>query len=669
MPHHHYATPLLDFLHADPAAVLGTLVAKSAFDVAREQRDAWSAQIRCWQEVLRSLQDLLDPCAPHTTPGLLCFEFVLPRLGRRIDNVLIWGDRVWVLEFKVGATSGSAAALDQVWDYALDLKNFHAPSHDLPLVPVLVPTQATSHPWRWDWAPDQVARPLVVAPGDLATLLREALSRPQGPAVDAQAWLDGRYQPTPTIVEAARALYAGHSVHEISRSGAEGVNLSVTASALEHWIARAQAEHLKVLCLVTGVPGAGKTLVGLDIANRHREADSTLYSVFLSGNDPLVNILREALTRDQVARARERGAKQTKTHARQAVESFIQNVRHFRDDGLRSAEAPLEHVTVFDEAQRAWNQEQTRKFMTTKRAQASFDQSEPAFLLACMDRHADWAVVIGLVGGGQEINTGEAGIRAWIEALRDERPDWHLVMPAQLQAEEYGATDLVETMRHLPRVHWQEELHLRTSMRAFRANGVSEWVRQVLQAEVDAASALLSKVQPHFPIVLTRSLPRAKRWLRAQARGSERVGLVVSSQAQRLRPHAIDVRVRIDPVPWFLNDRDDVRSSDFLEDAATEFQVQGLELDWTAVVWDADFRRGPRGWEHWSFVSDRWQRIHHPDRQQYLKNAYRVLLTRARQGMVIVVPEGHAEDPTRQAAFYDPLFQYLAKLGLPVLSP
>jgi hypothetical protein len=324
----------------------------------------------------------------------------------------------------------------------------------------------------------------------------------------------------------------------------------------------------------------------------------------------------------------------------------------------------LEHVTVFDEAQRAWNLEQTRSFMTRKRGLEVFEQSEAEFLLSCMDRHMDWAVVIGLVGGGQEINTGEAGIAAWIDALVTRFPHWHLYLPERLRESEYSAGALMEAVQTHSNVHLRNDLHLSASMRSFRASGVSDWVGLVLDLESDAAAGLLEQVQSDFPIVLTRDLATAKRWLRQQARGNERVGLVVSSQAQRLKPHGVDVRVPIDPVHWFLHGKDDVRSSHYLEDAATEFQVQGLELDWTCMVWDADFRRGRDGWEHWSFVGDRWQHIRKTERQQYLKNAYRVLLTRARQGMVVVVPQGSDEDHTRQHGFYDPTFNYLRALGV-----
>jgi hypothetical protein len=420
--------------------------------------------------------------------------------------------------------------------------------------------------------------------------------------------------------------------------------------------------------LVTGVPGAGKTLVGLNVATEHLDKGSDLYSVFLSGNGPLVAVLREALARDKVRREREQGRLLKKGVARSEVKAFIQNVHHFRDDCLVDAgRAPVEHVAIFDEAQRAWNIEQTSKFMRQKKGHANFNVSEPEFLISCLDRHSDWAVIVCLVGGGQEINTGEAGIGEWIDSLMRSFKNWHLHISSRLTDSEYGVGRIIDQARSLPKVSIRDELHLGVSMRSFRAESVSLFVKQLLDLDADAASGTLTIVRDRYPIVLTLSLPKAKQWLRSLARGSERYGIVVSSQAQRLKPYAIDVKSPVDPIHWFLDSKEDIRSSYFLEDVVTEFHVQGLELDYTCVTWDADFRFAGSAWQHWSFVGDRWNRIRKLERQLYQKNAYRVLLTRARQGMVIVVPEGDAADPTRQSSFYDSTYDYLQRLGLEVL--
>jgi hypothetical protein len=382
----------------------------------------------------------------------------------------------------------------------------------------------------------------------------------------------------------------------------------------------------------------------------------------------LVAILREALARDRVQRVKGRGEKIKKGSVLSEVKMFIQNVHNFRDECLREKiKAPVEHVALFDEAQRAWNINQTSNFMRRKKGLKGFNQSEPEFLISCLDRHKDWAVIVCLVGGGQEINTGEAGISEWIDSLNRSFADWHIYISPKLTDNEYDATQISEKLQSRQNVVPKEELHLGVSMRSFRAENVSLLVKQLLDLESDAARNTLAQVQDKYPIVLTRDLIKAKQWLREKARGSERYGILVSSQAERLKPHAIDVKTTINPIHYFLNGKDDVRSSYYLEDVATEFHVQGLELDWVCVTWDADYRYSTKGWEHWSFCGDKWNHINKADRKRYLKNAYRVLLTRARQGMVIVVPKGDSNDPTRKGAYYDGTYEYLKEIGMRII--
>ncbi len=349
------------------------------------------------------------------------------------------------------------------------------------------------------------------------------------------------------------------------------------------------------------------------------------------------------------------------------MKAFVQNVHHFRDSCLSDLTPPIEHVALFDEAQRAWNMEQTTSFMKRKKGVADFNQSEPEFLISCLDRHDDWAVVVCLVGGGQEINTGEAGIAEWIDARNRSFKDWDIHLSNRLHDSDYAVSKLTECDPGSGVTHEHSELHLSVSLRSFRAEHLSRFVKELLDHEADKARTTYAEFSQKYPIVLTRDLAKAKVWLRSKARGTERYGMVVSSQALRLKPHAIDVRVKTDPVNWFLNDRKDVRSSFYLEDVATEFDVQGLELDWTCVVWDGDFRFTEEGWQHQSFKGAKWQRILNDDRKRYLMNAYRVLLTRARQGMVIVVPSGDKDDPTRTPTFYDSTFNYLKSLGLQII--
>jgi hypothetical protein len=416
--------------------------------------------------------------------------------------------------------------------------------------------------------------------------------------------------------------------------------------------------------LVTGVPGAGKTLVGLKVATLKLDREEKTKSVYLSGNAPLVAILQEALTRDKVKREREEGRKVKKGEVKQAVKSFIQIIHHYRDAYLASSEPPYDHVAIFDEAQRAWNKKQTVEFMRQKKGKPDFDQSEPEFLISCLDRHKDWAVVVCLVGGGQEINKGEAGISEWLSAIENKFPDWETFVSPNLADSEYSAVESIEKLKVGSRVNLDPNLHLAVSMRSFRAESLSLFVKNLLDVRVEEAAEILSKIDSKYPIVLARDLSKAKKWLKQMARGSERYGIVVSSQANRLRPLAIDVRPKINPVNWFLDGKDDVRSSYFLEEVATEFDVQGLELDWACVTWDGDLRFSRGDWDTYSFKGTNWQKVRNNERRRYLINAYRVLLTRARQGMVIVVPDGNSEDHTRKSEFYDPTFNYLKSLGI-----
>jgi hypothetical protein len=405
-------------------------------------------------------------------------------------------------------------------------------------------------------------------------------------------------------------------------------------------------------------------LVPLTVPTRRRDPTQPTHAVFLSGNAPLVAVLREALARDEVHRREMRGERVRKSAVSESIKSFIQNVHHFRDEALEHPGPPDEHVAIFDEAQRAWNLRQTASFMQRKKNYPGFDKSEPEFLVSYMNRQPEWAVIVCLVGGGQEINTGEAGITAWLDAMKAKFPDWHMYISSRLTDSEYASGEAINSIRERGNVHFDESLHLAVSMRSFRAENVSFFVKALLDCQTNEARNAFRELDDKFPIRVTRDLSLAKQWVRQKARGSERFGLVASSKAQRLKPHAVDVRVPVNPIHWFLNARNDTRSSWYLEDAATEFQVQGLELDWACVTWDGDLRFKKNAWSFHDFRGSRWCNINNEDNQRYLRNAYRVLLTRARQGMVIFVPPGDVNDPTRLPEFYDSTFRYLEEIGI-----
>lgn len=654
----YYSASINEFLNSPLGEIIGTLSINSDFSVEQNQIDAWKTEINILKRVLNHYD------------GKVYFEFAIPRMGKRIDVLLIIKSIIFILEFKVGEKEYPAYAIDQVLDYALDMKNFHETSHDKFLAPILISTHASfSIPViALSTYEDKILFPIKSNSESLTKIVESVLNLiDEGDSIQIENWENGRYHPTPTIIEAAMALYNNHSVEDISRSDASAINLSITSDTVSNIIRHSKDNFEKSICFVTGVPGAGKTLVGLNIATKHIDKESELYSVFLSGNGPLVAILQEALARDRVKRFASKAIKLKKGEARSEVKAFIQIVHHFRDDSLKDEKPPIEHVALFDEAQRAWTLEQTAKFMKDKKGKPDFKMSEPEFLISCLDRHKDWAVVVCLVGGGQEINTGEAGISEWIEALERAFPDWKIYISSRLNDSEYKAEQILKKIQHRQNVDYSDSLHLSVSMRSFRAENVSLLVKQILDLKPREATLTLNSLREKYPFVITRDLNKAKNWLKEKARGSERYGIIVSSQSYRLKPLAIDVRYNIDPIHWFLDGKDDVRSSFYLEDVATEFQIQGLELDWACIVWDADFRFSKSGWEYHSFVGNKWQNIKKEERKTYLKNAYRVLLTRARQGMVIVVPEGNNDDQTRKPEYYDLTFEYLKNIGFEML--
>jgi hypothetical protein len=649
----YYGADVATFLAVSPEEVIGRLaLADPHSSLEATQRQAWDEEIRILRHALTGLS------------GMLFLEFDVPRLGSRIDAALVTGPAVFAIEFKCGEKRFTTDAYNQAWDYGLDLKNFHQASHEVPIFPLVVATAATSGDDRW--APphaDGVRPPRRTTPNGLRRAIDEALLSATGTHLDGDTWGRAPYQPTPTIIEAARALYSRHTVDAITRNDAGAKNLQVTSGTVEEIIENARARREKAIVFVTGVPGAGKTLVGLNVATRRREFGETR-AVFLSGNGPLVAVLQEALTRDEFER-QQRAVR--KGVIRQQVKPFIQNVHHFRDEGVRDPAPPDDHVVIFDEAQRAWNLEKTADFMKRRKGRPDFAQSESEFLISYLDRHESWAVIVCLVGGGQEIHTGEAGIAAWVHAVARAFPRWRTYVSPDLSGSEYDAQLAIDALAPGGRLVRDARLHLATSMRSFRSERVSAFVTALLDRDESRARDLLLQVAARYPIAATRDLAHAKAWIRSHARGSEQCGLVASSQAMRLKPHAIDVRVSVDPIHWFLGDPSDTRSSYYLEDAATEFQIQGLEVDWACVTWDADLRLQRGQWCYHSFRGDMWTNVNKPDRRRYLLNAYRVLLTRARQGMVLFVPPGDRSDPTRLPEFYDETFAYLPRIGLATL--
>lgn len=678
-----YQEDIATFLAEDSETIFGKIAHADEMDTSATQKFAWEQEIAIMKDVLR-------PYANE--PGQIIFEYTIPRMGKRIDVVVLLSERIFAIEFKAGEECYNHADVDQVMDYALDLKNFHQASQDRMIAPILVATEGKEHsticqPSHYD---DGVYEPLETNTEHLGEVIQLVLNDelPQRYYKIAMSdWARSRYAPTPTIIEAARSLYLNHSVEDIVKSDADGAQLETTTRFVQQVIRETKAKKQKSICFVTGVPGAGKTLVGLNVAVQ-QESNEDL-AVYLSGNGPLVEVLTEALTRDKQKQEKDKGTPITKKEAEREVKRFVQIIHRYRDNMLNKVKVvnrhieidptkelkdetagygEVENIAIFDEAQRSWDLEHIAAWLKRKKGFADFPMSEGEFLIWSLDQRKDWAVIVCLVGGGQEINTGEAGIGEWVRALNETFPDWNVYISPQLTAKEYAEGRVSELLANNPKVTYSNDLHLGVSMRSFRAESLSNMVHALLDGDVIKVQETYAQIADRYPIVLTRNLDKAKAWLRAHARGSERYGLLVSSKAYRLKPLAIDVRCKPDTVHWFLDDINDVRSSLFLEDAASEFDVQGLELDWTCVVWDGDLRRTNKGWDFYEFKGGNdWNQIQKDERRAYLINAYRVLLTRARQGMIICVPEGDHSippDKSRNPKYYDVTYEYLKSLGI-----
>lgn len=647
----YYASSIKEFLQKDPYTIFGEITSNDQFASDDLQKNAWKEEIKILKNTL--------PAFPN---GYVLFEYTIPRIGNRIDAIVLLPGIVFLLEFKVGETTYPHYALEQVTDYALDLHDFHKESHNKLLSPILICTNAPQKHDSIDFLQELILEPCCCNAENLKNTMEQLHNSyaQTSTAFSPLEWINSIYMPTPTIIEAAQALYMGHNVEDISRSDASAKNLRQTTKAIYDIIDHSKQTNTKSICFVTGVPGAGKTLAGLNIAIERQKVDQQEHAVFLSGNGPLVDVLQEALARDDEQR---NGTK--KSVALRKAKEFIQIIHHFRDDAISVDTPPIERVAIFDEAQRAWDEANLSDFMKRKKGVLDFHMSEPEFLISILNRHKGWAVIVCLVGGGQEINKGEsAGIHGWLNAIRNQYKDWNIYLSNQITDEEYTKDSLLEEITQGLSLQFVEDLHLSVSLRSFRNENVSKFVKALLDIDQNTAHSLYNKIQKDYPIYMTRNLNTAKRWIKQKAKGSQRYGLIASSGAKRLRQYGIWVQSKIDPPIWFLNNKEDIRSSYFLEETATEFDIQGLELDWTIVCWDANLRIENNKLAFYNLKGTKWNKILKEENQLYLKNAYRVLLTRARQGFIIFVPYGDANDPTMSPAFYNSIYKYLHSIGI-----
>lgn len=643
----YYIDSINNFIVADEENVLGQLLIHDEFETSDLQKLAWKAEIQILKRQLEEFR------------GDVIFEYTIPRMGHRVDTVCIIEGIIFLFEFKVGDNEYKKTTIDQVMDYALDLKYFHEESKRRYIVPICVSTKASVQKNEYNCCSDGIYNAILCNENNIGDNIHNILLQVRDKTLAGRTWIDSRYAPTPTIIEAAQSLYRNHGVDDISRNDAGAKNLTITTKAISNIIEDCKKNNRKAICFVTGVPGAGKTLAGLNIANERHHFDEDEHAGFLSGNGPLVDVLQNALAIDRAKRE-----KITKSNALRETKAFIQIIHKFRDEALTTSYAPIEKVAIFDEAQRAWNKESLTDFMKRKKGIPEFNQSEPEFLISIMDRHEDWAVIICLVGGGQEIYNGEAGIQDWFSTLSEKYLDWEIYLSDKITDSEYVGNSDVSTMLHNREYHCISDLHLGVSLRSFRSEKLALFVKCLLDEEIELAKETYEELKKSYPVLITRKFDVAKNWVKKKARGTERYGLLASSEGKRLRAEGIWVPSEINHVGWFLNEKDNVDSSYYLEVAASEFKVQGLEIDYAVLAWDADLRYTSNGFDYFKFRGTKWNHVNQEQRQHYLKNAYRVLMTRARQGLIIYIPEGDEEDPSRLTEYYEGTYQYLKHVGI-----
>lgn len=666
MRREYYNNSIKEFLKTDQESLVGQLLIHDVFETTDLQKNAWIEEVKILKEQLADFPD-----------GHIIFEYTIPRIGSRIDVVCIIKGILFLLEFKVGDALHRKSTANQVMDYALDLKYFHEYSRERYIVPVAVATEAETREIKISDTGDQILDVIFCNKDTIQEAITAVLTQYSDQPLPAEEWMESKYKPTPTIIEAAQKAYRSHTVKDITRNDAEAINLNQTIAAIDKIVEQCKEKHEKAICFVTGVPGAGKTLVGLQIASERQNYDQEEHAVFLSGNGPLVDVLHEALAIDQKNRE-----SVTKEEAKRKIKLFIQNIHKYRDAALTRPEAPNEKIAIFDEAQRAWDEPSLTDFMKKKKNTLDFNKSEPEFLISIMDRHEDWATIICLVGGGQEIYKGEAGIREWLEALNNGFANWKIYLSDQMSGAEYVGDSTIKELLSNREYTIERNLHLSVSQRSFRSNNLAAFTKALLDHDTETAKEqynILKEQYPHgelkeqhsyeelkerYPLYITRNLETAKQWVREKSRGTERYGLLASSEGKRLRANGIWVLPSIKHVQWFLGEEDHVDSSYRLEVVATEFQVQGLEIDYGILAWDGDMRIQDGAFAYYHFRGDTWCHTKTEQKKRYTKNAYRVLLTRARQGLIIYIPEGSDTDPTTAREIYDGTYNYFKEIGV-----
>ena len=678
-----------EFLSLNTEELRGRLTDKFSYahsSLSSSQSGAWN----------KEFEDLKKAVIGRS--GRIIFEYSIPGMQKTIDVVLLTDNKIYVIEYKVNSESYNDQDIRQTNGYALRLKYFHSRSNDNLIVPILVATEANDRPAHFGWSKDDMVLKTVLCNSDNLSSTIDAVNTQFPTPPDDLSWVDqwekGVYKASPSIIEAIRNIWREKNVEAFKNSEANVSTRLQAEDYIKKVVEKAKAEKKKIICFVTGVPGAGKTLVGLNLSVSLQGEGASM----LSGNGPLVKVITETIKADikkyKISDDKDEcSAENILRDAYGYKKEIFEKRLDYRDGEVylkEDAELLSQHVIIFDEAQRAWTQEKMIRPGQTQRKywqEKEFPFSEPAIMLWDMDQ-LDWGVFVCLVGGGQEINTGEAGISEWFEALQNRFKDWEIHMSAKMmERPEYNSTsgktveEYCQKFKEENRIQFDDSLYLTACQRSIRSEKVAQLIQDILDCNQDEAREIYSEIGSKYPIYLTRNVEDAKRKLRerklelGKVNEDVRIGMLMSSKAARLRPLGYEIRKVSDFLDkighWFLDGDDYVVSSNFLEIAVNEFFVQGLELDVCAVIWDADFRYNPEtnDWDYYNFNGLTWSKVDNDSQTQvikrfYMKNAYRVLLTRARAGLIIVLPEGSNDDKTRSPQFYDPTYEYLKGIGL-----
>lgn len=627
----------------------------------RLQKSAWANQVQILQNYLKDKK------------GYVIFEYVLSRVNMRIDVVLLMDDVVFSLEFKNNETSFLIPDIDQADGYGYALKNFYEVNRDKYVVPILIATKAPNNECSKsaDLGIDKLFSLFKANVEKMAEYIDLIRMKYGSEVIYSQEefdnWVRSPFKPNPTIIQSARSIYLNNQVDDFFKFDAGEENLKSTELTVESIVKEAKDNKKKIICFVSGVPGAGKTLVGLDLAGKTKNDKSGELpeAVFFSGNGPLINVLTEALGRDAFKNNPEKYP--NKNRAVNDVKTFIQDLHAFKQDIISTKKKTIyENVLIFDEAQRVWDESQLKKWLLKKEADISYLGLSEADLLLRVFDEKDWGVIVALVGLGQDIHTGENGLSVWFKSLLEKHKEWEIRLSKEIfEQSADNITKYKDSLMNCSRTKECSGLYLKTSIRTPRARNLSDFTEALLNNNPDKAKQALNKFND-YPICITRDLRRAEQFVLSNSSRKERFGKLCSSNSKILGnySHCFDNIDNWHFANWML-DEYGMDSSNSLRYSASEFNIQGLEIDWSLVGWDMDMYYSNGQWFQQKMLTQKRFVESTEIQKKHILNAYRVLLTRARKGMVIYIPnKNDYPDSFGVNKFLDSTYQYLKSCGI-----